>query len=66
VKRIKGVRKTTHRLAMKVVADYYGGSTNQKVLRSIEGERVDLNEEEKSDAWAIKQNMTDKTYTDSF
>ena len=50
---------------MKAVADYYGGHTNQNVLRSIEGDNVSLTEEEKSDLWAIKVNMGDKTYCDS-
>jgi hypothetical protein len=65
MKRIKGIRKTIHKLAMKAVADYYGGLTNQNVLRSVEGDRVELTNEEKSDVWAIKTNMLDKTYTDN-
>jgi hypothetical protein len=66
MKRIKGITKKYHKLAMKVVADYYGGKTNLKVLRVLEKERVELTDEEKSDLWAIKENMKDIVYTSGF
>lgn len=65
MKRISGVRRGYHRLAMKVVADYYGYGTNLNVLRAVEGDEVILIAEEKSDVWAIKMNLLDKTYCNS-
>lgn len=66
MKRIKGVLRKFYKLAMKVVADYYFKGTNLNVLRAIEGERVALTDEEKSDVWAIRQNMEDSVYLTSF
>ena len=64
-KRIKGVRREFHKLAMKAVQDYYFHGTNLNVLKAVEGENVNLTDEEKSDVWAIKQNLSDKTYCNS-
>lgn len=66
MKREKGVQKKYHKLIVQVVNDYYGDSPHHKVIKSILGFNFDLSEEEKSDVWAIKQNMTDKTYMESF
>ena len=64
MKRIKGVRKTTHKLILSAVKDYYGqyDESIKKVASYIFGERIELNEEEKHDAWAIKTNLLDETY----
>lgn len=66
MKRVKGVKKKFHKLAMKAVADYYGYGTNLNVLKAIEGERVELTGEEKSDVFAIRANLADKVYCESF
>ena len=66
MKRIKGITRKFHKLAMKVVLDYYFTGTNLNVLKALEGEKVNLSDEEKSDLWAIKENMGDKVYVDSF
>jgi hypothetical protein len=66
MKRIKGVLRVRHNLALKVARDYYNGNFEPKVIEYIFGEKVNLSEEEKSDAWAIKINMEDKTYCESF
>lgn len=66
MKRVKGVTRKFHKLAMKVVADYYFNGTNLNVLKAVEGENNDLTNEEKSDVWAIKVNMMDDTYTKQF
>ena len=65
MKRVKGARRKFHKLAMKVVLDYYFNSTNLNVLKALEGEKVELNDEEKSDLWAIRQNIEDLTYRQS-
>ena len=66
MKRIKGVTRKFHKLAMKVVSDYYFNGTNLKVLSALEGERVALNDEEKSDLFAIRANLADETYVKNF
>ena len=62
MKRISGIRKTKHKLVLKAVKDYYFNSVNHKVAQSIMGEKVELNEQEKSDVWAIKTNLEDLVY----
>lgn len=66
MKRVKGITRKFHKLAMKVVADYYGQKTNLNVLKAAEGEKLELSDEEKSDVWAIRQNISDETYVNSF
>ena len=65
MKRIKGVRKTTHKLLVKATQDYYLKGTNHNVIKYLEGDNINLSEEEKSDAWAIKTNLEDKIYIDN-
>ena len=65
MKRISGVRKTIHNLIMKAVKDYYFNSVNHNVAKYLMGNKINLSEEEKSDAWAIKTNLEDKIYTDN-
>lgn len=62
MKRIKGVRKNTHKLIIKAVADYYFNGTNLKVSKYLEGEKIILTDEEKSDVWAIRVNLEDELY----
>lgn len=62
MKRIKGITRKFHKLAMKAVYDYYFNKTNLNVLKAVEGEKVSLTAEEKSDAWACKMNLGDETY----
>jgi hypothetical protein len=66
MKRIKGVRKTTHKLLVKVVGDYFGGTADPEIIKSILGFKTNLTEEQKSDKWCIQQNLTDNTYLKSF
>lgn len=62
-------KSENHKLIISAVYDYYGvGKTkraNQVALYIMGRKRgVELSEEEKSDMWAIKENLKDKTYTD--
>lgn len=66
MKRISGVRKTTHKLLVKVVGDYFGGTANPEIVKSILGFKTDLTEEQKADKWCIQQNLTDNLYLQSF
>lgn len=65
MRRIKGVRKDFHKLVMKATQDYYGYTTNKNVMEYIEGKKVNLTEEEKSDVWKIRNNIGDKIYTEN-
>ena len=65
MKRISGVRKTTHKLLLKATRDYFNGQFNPNIIKHIVGEKVMLTEEEKSDAWAIKTNIEDLVYRNS-
>ena len=65
MKRIKGVTRKFHKLAMKATSDYYFNGTNLNVLKAVESEKVSLTDEEKSDVWAIKTNLGDEIYTNS-
>jgi hypothetical protein len=66
MKRIKGIRKTAHKLLVKVVGDYFGGTADPEIVKSILGFKTDLTEEQKADKWCIQQNLTDTTYANSF
>ena len=66
MKRISGIRKIKHKLLVRVVRDYFGQSTNYNIIKSLLGFKIDLTEREKSDKWAIEQNLLDKTYLESF
>lgn len=66
MKRISGIRKVTHSLTLKAIRDYYFNHTNHSVAKYLMGQKVELTQEEKSDAWAIKTNLEDETYTKSF
>ncbi|MFA5652262.1 MAG: hypothetical protein WC933_02765 [Candidatus Paceibacterota bacterium] len=58
------------KLIIKVVYDYYGGGSTRanQVAVYLMGRKkgVNLTEKEMSDLWAIKTNMTDKVYMQSF
>ena len=64
MKRIKGVKRAKHNLAVKAVRDYYGSydPSSPKIVEFLVGKKVSLNELEKSDAWKIQQNMGDEIY----
>ena len=66
MKRIKGVRKSTHKLLVRVVGDYFGGAADPEIVKSILGFNNDLTGEQKADKWCIEQNLTDETYCNSF
>lgn len=63
MKRVKGVRKTIHKLLVKATSDYYGNETNKNVMQYICGENIELSETEKADARKIKNNLLDSIYT---
>lgn len=62
MKRIKGYNKIKHKLVIKAVEDYFNDKANINIVHFIEGDKVNLTDEEKSDAWAIQQNLLDKEY----
>jgi hypothetical protein len=68
MKRNPGTRKTSHKLIVKAVRDYFGVSSDseQKMVDVLEGKKMILTKEEESDVWAIKVNLTDKIYCSSF
>jgi hypothetical protein len=66
MKRISGIRKTTHKLLVKVVGDYFGGTADPEIIKSILGFKTELTEEQKADKWCIQQNLNDETYLTSF
>lgn len=62
MKRIKGVRKATHKLVMKAVSDYYFFETNHNVAKYLFGEKVELDDQEKHDVFCIRANLEDIVY----
>jgi hypothetical protein len=62
MKRIKGVRKTTHKLIMKATQDYYMRDTNLNVAKYLFGERIELDNQQKHDVFCIRANLTDQIY----
>lgn len=65
IKRIKGVRKSSHNLVLKVAKDYYNSKLNTDIVKFIFGEKISLTNEEKSDIFKIKCNLEDKVYVGS-
>jgi hypothetical protein len=59
------------KLIINAVYDYFGKSQNEKravqIALFIMGRKrgVELTKEELSDVWAIKENLNDKTYTET-
>ena len=64
MKRIKGVRKATHKLIILAVKDYYT-EHNWNVVKYINGEKIEITETEKADARKIKNNLLDNIYTEN-
>lgn len=57
-------RKSSRRLVLKVVKDYYNGEYQEEVIKGILGQEVQ--DELKSDIYKIKHNLEDKKYINSF
>lgn len=64
MKRIKGVRKTTHKLILSATKDYYGqyDKSIKRVASYLCGEKIDLSLEELSDTRKIRNNLLDEIY----
>lgn len=64
MKRVKGIKRATHKLVSSAVRDYFGqyDLSQEKITMAVEGLKVDLTQEQKSDVWAIKTNLEDLIY----
>lgn len=57
-------RKSSRKLVLKVVKDYYNGEYKEEVVKGIFGQEV--KDDLKSDIFKIKHNLDDKKYINSF
>ena len=64
MKRLKGTRRKAHKLILQAVKDYYGqyDRSIKIVAQYLCGKSIKLSEKEKSDVWAISENLKDEVY----